>query len=167
MAQTKRLLQEDENGALLTNWRIHTPICSPSRSQTVSGRYFHNIKSDLAVPPPKLQPAASGHINATLYADDSFGVHLRAKKGYNVGIFGKANFNTYDGFDRWFQAAVCGYGGGYEDNESPTFHTRVAKTDYATDTIAAKAASGVAYCSVGRLTQSAPAADVGLDFTPL
>ena len=35
------------------------------------------------------------------------------------------------------------------------------------DTIGAKAASGVDYCSVGRLTQSAPAADVGLDFTPL
>lgn len=35
------------------------------------------------------------------------------------------------------------------------------------DTIADKAASGVDYCSVGRLTQSAPAADVGLDFTPL
>lgn len=34
-------------------------------------------------------------------------------------------------------------------------------------TIAAKAASGVDYCSVGRLTQSAPAADIGLDFTPL
>ncbi len=35
------------------------------------------------------------------------------------------------------------------------------------DTIAAKAASGVNYVSVGRLTQSAPAADIGLDFTPL
>ena len=35
------------------------------------------------------------------------------------------------------------------------------------DTIKAKAASGVDYVSVGRLTQSAPAADVGLDFTPL
>lgn len=35
------------------------------------------------------------------------------------------------------------------------------------DTIKAKAASGVDYCSVGCLTQSAPAADVGLDFTPL
>ncbi len=35
------------------------------------------------------------------------------------------------------------------------------------DTIAAKAASGVDYCSVGRLTQSAPAADIGLDFTPV
>jgi nicotinate-nucleotide pyrophosphorylase (carboxylating) len=35
------------------------------------------------------------------------------------------------------------------------------------DIIAAIAATGVTYVSVGRLTQSAPAADVGLDFTPL
>ena len=34
-------------------------------------------------------------------------------------------------------------------------------------TIPAIAASGVDYVSVGRLTQSAPAADIGLDFTPL
>ena len=35
------------------------------------------------------------------------------------------------------------------------------------DMIAAIAATGVDYVSVGRLTQSAPAADIGLDFTPL
>ncbi len=35
------------------------------------------------------------------------------------------------------------------------------------DTIAEIAASGVTYVSVGRLTQSSPAADIGLDFTPL
>ena len=35
------------------------------------------------------------------------------------------------------------------------------------DTIAAKAATGVNFVSVGRLTQSAPAADIGLDFTSL
>ncbi len=35
------------------------------------------------------------------------------------------------------------------------------------DTIGAIAAAGVDYVSVGRLTQSAPAADIGLDFTPL
>jgi len=34
-------------------------------------------------------------------------------------------------------------------------------------TIGAIAASGADYVSVGRLTQSAPAADIGLDFTPL
>ncbi len=35
------------------------------------------------------------------------------------------------------------------------------------DTIGEVAATGVDYVSVGRLTQSAPAADIGLDFTPL
>jgi len=35
------------------------------------------------------------------------------------------------------------------------------------DTIDAIAATGVDYVSVGRLTQSAPAADIGLDFTPI
>jgi nicotinate-nucleotide pyrophosphorylase (carboxylating) len=34
------------------------------------------------------------------------------------------------------------------------------------DTIAAIGATGVTYVSVGRLTQSAPAADIGLDFAP-
>ncbi len=35
------------------------------------------------------------------------------------------------------------------------------------DTIKNKAATGVQFVSVGRLTQSAPAADIGLDFTPV
>lgn len=35
------------------------------------------------------------------------------------------------------------------------------------DTIRAKAETGVTYISVGRLTQSAPAADIGLDFEPI
>jgi nicotinate-nucleotide pyrophosphorylase (carboxylating) len=34
------------------------------------------------------------------------------------------------------------------------------------ETIRAKAETGVTYISVGRLTQSAPAADIGLDFAP-
>jgi nicotinate-nucleotide pyrophosphorylase (carboxylating) len=37
----------------------------------------------------------------------------------------------------------------------------------ALDTIRAKAETGVTYVSVGRITQSAPAADIGLDFTSL
>jgi nicotinate-nucleotide pyrophosphorylase (carboxylating) len=35
------------------------------------------------------------------------------------------------------------------------------------DTIRAKAETGVTYVSAGRITQSAPAADIGLDFQPL
>ena len=98
----------------------------------MSGRYFHNIKSGLAVPPPDLLPAATGHIDGALYANASFGVHLRAKRGYSVGMFGKSNFNTYEGFDRWFQGAFLGNGGTWEDDESPNFHYAAAKTEYAT-----------------------------------
>lgn len=54
-------------------------------------------------------------------------------------MFGKSNFNTYEGFDRWFQAAICGYGGEYEDNESPSFHYKATADEYGTDLIAAKA----------------------------
>ena len=128
--------------------RLPFPLLHSLRSTRSSGcalltrfarSYFHNIKSSLIVPPAKLQPAARGHVDATLYANDTFGVHLRAKKGYNVGMFGKANFNTYEGFDRWYQGAYCGYGGSYEDNESPSFHSKSKNTDYATDVIADKA----------------------------
>ena len=127
---TRHIRQNDVNGAFLSNWRIHTPICSPSRSETISGRYFHNIKSSLNVPPAKLQPANSGAIDPAKYQNDSVGVHLRANAGYNTGMFGKSNFNTYEGFDRWFQAAVCGYGGNYEDNESPAGPSGHYKANY-------------------------------------
>eukprot|EP01043_Picozoa_sp_COSAG02_P019838 COSAG02_NODE_966_length_15587_cov_19.602376_12_plen_304_part_00 len=145
MKKTRALLQKTgSGGALLTNWRIHTPICSPSRSELVSGRYFHNIKSSLPVPPPVISPAATGHVNATLYANDSVGVHLRAV-GYTVGVFGKTNFNTCQGFDRWFEgpagAGQCtggtlgakgACGGRVFDNLSPNFTYNVPSTEYAT-----------------------------------
>eukprot|EP00730_Choanoeca_flexa_P004006 TRINITY_DN11568_c0_g1_i4.p1 TRINITY_DN11568_c0_g1~~TRINITY_DN11568_c0_g1_i4.p1 ORF type:complete len:512 (+),score=86.63 TRINITY_DN11568_c0_g1_i4:39-1574(+) len=136
MRHTKRLLQN--SGALLTEWRIHTPICSPSRSESISGRYFHNIKSDLAVPPMKVNPAASAHINSSLYINQSFGVYLRQLRGYQTGIFGKANFNTMEGFDRWFQGAFLGYGGVWEDNESPDFQYHASKDEYATSLLGNK-----------------------------
>ena len=82
MRQTQQLIES--KGATLNQWRIHTPICSPSRSELVSGRYFHNIKSDVPVPPPKVLGAATAHVNGTLYMNQSFGVYLREKKGYQV-----------------------------------------------------------------------------------
>lgn len=64
-----------------------------------------------------------------------------------------------------------------DNMEPPTLHEAVAlvagrvPTEASgginLDTIKAKAATGVNYVSVGRLTQSAPAADIGLDFTAL
>ena len=133
MKQTQEMLQK--SGGLLKNWRIHTPICSPSRSETVSGRYFHNIKSPLPVPPIKLQPAATGHIDGSVYNNQSFAVYLRRDKGYNVGQFGKSNFNTCEGFSRWFQGAFLGYGGGWQDNEAANFSYHGKPTDCAPSTL--------------------------------
>ena len=64
-----------------------------------------------------------------------------------------------------------------DNMEPPTLREAVALVDgrvpteasggITLQTIAAKAATGVDFVSVGRLTQSAPAADIGLDFTTL
>ena len=120
MRQTQKVLAE--RGVTMSQWRIHTPICSPSRSELVSSRYYHNVKSSLAVPTEALDPtriiyAGSTHVNGSLYKNESFGVYLRREKGYRVAIFGKANFNTYDGFDRWFQGASLRYALGLEGTQ--------------------------------------------------
>jgi len=119
MQQTQAAMQA--KGATMTQWRIHTPICSPSRSELVSGRYFHNIKSNVPVPVlDRILYAGSDHVNGSLYANETFGVFLRREKGYQMGLFGKSNFNTYEGFDRWFQGASLSYGPvTWEDDESP------------------------------------------------
>ena len=54
-------------------------------------------------------------------------------------MFGKSNFNTMEGFDRWFQGVECGYGGNYQDNESPGFRYHGNESVYATDLLATKA----------------------------
>ena len=90
------------------------------------------------MPPISLQPAASGHVDGSLYNNDSFAVHLRREKGYNVGQFGKSNFNTCEGFNRWFQGAFLGYGGGWQDNEAANFSYHGKPNEYATALIGNK-----------------------------
>ena len=46
MPRTKA--EMEEKGAMASNMFIHTPICCPSRSELVSGRYFHNIRTTQA-----------------------------------------------------------------------------------------------------------------------
>ena len=44
MPQTRSLLAEQ--GATADNFFVHTPICCPSRSELLTGKYFHNLKVD-------------------------------------------------------------------------------------------------------------------------
>ena len=116
MKQTQELLQK--SGGLLKNWRIHTPICSPSRSETVSGRYFHNIQSNVTTPGPKVTGGAVGHVDlGGKVWPYVFSKTLRKEKGYVAGMFGKCmnmecgnnpfaggkNLHNEGAFDAWFE----------------------------------------------------------------
>ena len=43
MTQSTALLKQ--RGATAENFFIHTPVCCPSRAETLSGRYFHNLRN--------------------------------------------------------------------------------------------------------------------------
>jgi arylsulfatase A-like enzyme len=73
-------------GATATNFFVHTPICCPSRSELVSGRYLHNIKVKPSEPQPK--GGICMHINETKFYNNTFAAHLQSA-GYTVGMFGK------------------------------------------------------------------------------
>ena len=104
MPQTK--VQMEAKGAMATNFFIHTPICCPSRAETLSGRYFHNIKMAPTTPPlPTYKYPNCMHINETKVNNATFAKYLKEDGGYTVGCFGKY-LNTVpkyvaEGFDAW------------------------------------------------------------------
>ena len=118
MPKTKAKLQDA--GATATNFFIHTPICCPSRSELVTGRYLHNLKTDPTLPKQKDEIICM-HINETKVNGHTFAVPLAAA-GYKVGLFGKylnnmpAKHAAPPGFDAWM-----GNGGG--DYIAPKFDT--------------------------------------------
>ena len=71
-------------GAFFKNFYAHTPVCCPSRSELLTGRYFHNLRATDA------HDSGCMHVNAT----DDFEKHevvastLQAR-GYKTGMFGK------------------------------------------------------------------------------
>ena len=71
-------------GASATQWRIHTPICAPSRAELFSGRYFHNIASAETTPSPGASNGGVGHVNQDLVWPIAFPRLLR-EKGYITG----------------------------------------------------------------------------------
>jgi arylsulfatase A-like enzyme len=93
-----------EQGTTASNFFIHTPICNPSRSELLSGRYFHNIKK-VGTKVVKPNVDWSMHVNETLVNSDTFARHLKERGGYTVGVFGKY-LNVMPatvpvGFDAW------------------------------------------------------------------
>ena len=102
MPQTKRLMEE--GGAMALNFFIHTPICCPSRSELLTGMYFHNIKADPTAP-GQPRNASCMHTDDLKVQDNTFAKYL-APAGYKVGMFGKYlnawNFAVVpEGFDAW------------------------------------------------------------------
>ena len=75
MPKTKRYMQDQ--GAHATNWYIHTPICSPSRSELLTGRYFHNIKKVGG-----FGYCAGMHVNYTHVNENNFAKVLKEQAGY-------------------------------------------------------------------------------------
>ena len=107
-------------GATATNFFVHTPICNPSRSELLSGRYFHNIKM-VGTATPGAAVDWSMHVNETKVNAATFAKTLQEQGGYTVGMFGKyLNVMPKDvpaGFDAWM-----GNGGG--QYIGPAFMTR-------------------------------------------
>eukprot|EP01084_Bolivina_argentea_P145703 255337_1 len=69
-------------GISMNNGFVNTPVCCPSRTELITGRYFHNIG------------APSGqcmHIDATanLFSNTSIFSLMRNYGGYSNGVFGK------------------------------------------------------------------------------
>jgi arylsulfatase A-like enzyme len=95
MTQTDRLVAA--RGATATNWRIHTPICAPSRAQLMSGRYYHNVANNATGPAGATWVTPSGKVTSGAVGmldlgnnvwPYHFGTTLREKKGYVTGLFG-------------------------------------------------------------------------------
>eukprot|EP00937_MAST-01D_sp_MAST-1D-sp2_P000673 g673.t1 len=109
MPQTRRLLG---NAGLTSDaMYIHTPVCCPSRAETLTGRFFHNVKLDAITIRPGAQNGGGCMANGCMCVDEqkvnpvSFAVDL-ANVGYDVGMFGKHLNNCPQtmppGFSRWF-----------------------------------------------------------------
>ena len=134
MVSTKRRVQRE--GVRATEFRIHTPICAPSRAELQSGRYFHNIVSAEETPSPAVSGGAAYQMDLGKVWPHVFPTTLRRERGYVNGLFGKCmnygcgvntegGFNTrpeldlhlMGAFDRWFEGTTY-YNGTFFDNRA-------------------------------------------------
>jgi arylsulfatase A-like enzyme len=80
MPKTKALMQDQ--GTMANQFFIHTPICCPSRSELLSGRYLHNIKRTGA------GAGVCMHVDEEKVNGATFAKYLKEDGGYTVGMFG-------------------------------------------------------------------------------
>lgn len=85
-----------DGGMTASNWYIHTPICSPSRSELLTGRYYHNIKQ---------VGNSVMHVNYDKVNNHTFARIMNEQANYTVSLFGKY-LNQMPkvvppGFDAW------------------------------------------------------------------
>eukprot|EP01063_Lacrimia_lanifica_P011237 TRINITY_DN18059_c0_g1_i1.p1 TRINITY_DN18059_c0_g1~~TRINITY_DN18059_c0_g1_i1.p1 ORF type:complete len:570 (+),score=192.11 TRINITY_DN18059_c0_g1_i1:74-1783(+) len=131
-------------GTRAVQWRVHTPICAPSRAELQTGRYYHNLKSTLETPPEQLSDGAVEHLDlGGKVWPHVFPRILREEAGYVTGMFGKcmngncgvnlengystkpeSNLHLMGAFDRWFEGmtydTIEGYlNTSFFDNHAP------------------------------------------------
>ena len=113
MSPISRIVAFLSDGAYLKNFFVNTPVCCPSRSTLISGRYPHNFLYNEG---HQDNNPSCMHMNAssTDFEQKSIAVYLK-KLGYTTGQFGKylnpSGMKYYceetspaplPGFDRWF-----------------------------------------------------------------
>ena len=95
MPKTRDLLASV--GATANRFYVHTPICNPSRSELLSGRYFHNIKTTNT-------STWEMHVDEAYVNENTFVKDLH-DSGYATGMFGKymnvMPKSVPPGFDAW------------------------------------------------------------------
>ena len=130
MSPMSRTLAFLSDGAYLKNFFVNTPVCCPSRSTLISGRFPHNILYNESA--KGHSPPACMHMNASSSDFEEKSIAMYVKKlGYRTGQFGKylnpPGVESYckasgaapmPGFDRWF--TMCNdnryYGNKMSDN---------------------------------------------------
>eukprot|EP01147_Barroeca_monosierra_P000856 gene856-4128_t len=85
-----------------TNTVVNTPICCPSRTETFSGRYFHNIG-----PPNQSGNCMFANTTNAISEDSMFGRMHTA--GYNVGVFGKVTNDQQDALQQAINRKTMSY----------------------------------------------------------
>lgn len=81
--------QVQPTGANASNYFVHTPICCPSRSTFMTGKYVHNIKvHSHTAKGGCMRMNSSRTINPDFW-QKSFIRRLNGEYGYTTGVFGK------------------------------------------------------------------------------